>query len=49
MVPFSCALFPQNCSIKLSTIKKLEPVSYEKMKTDHKDNLPEYAYFNKGL
>lgn len=49
MVPFACAIFPQNCSIKVSTIKLMDPASYEQMHATNKGALPERVYFNKGL
>ncbi|GMT07438.1 hypothetical protein PENTCL1PPCAC_29612, partial [Pristionchus entomophagus] len=45
MVPVGCALFPQQSSIDLETIRKHEPEAYAKLtRTDLKK-----AYFNKGL
>lgn len=50
MVPFSCAIFPQNCSIKMSTIERFDADSYAAIKAKHsKGPLPERVYFNKGL
>ncbi|EPB71172.1 tricarboxylate carrier [Ancylostoma ceylanicum] len=45
MVPVGCALFPQQNSIKLTTLKRFEPVAYERLK--HVKG--ERVYFNKGL
>ncbi|PIO73532.1 tricarboxylate carrier [Teladorsagia circumcincta] len=45
MVPVGCALFPQQNSIKLSTLKRLEPEAYERLKDVKCDRV----YFNKGL
>ncbi|KAK0183304.1 hypothetical protein PV327_001357 [Microctonus hyperodae] len=50
MVPTACALFPQNCPIATSTLKRWEPASYELLKKNCENNeTPEYLYFNKGL
>ncbi|CAG9835527.1 unnamed protein product [Diabrotica balteata] len=49
MVPAACALFPQRCSIKTSTIAWLEPEHYENIKKNCGDKVPEKLYFNKGL
>lgn len=47
-VPAACAMFPQRCSIKVSTIKTFEGERYDEM--SHKNKiLPEKVYFNKGL
>ncbi|XP_026468572.1 sideroflexin-2 isoform X2 [Ctenocephalides felis] len=48
MVPTACALFPQQCSLKISTIERFEPEFYADMKSNN-DKLPELVYFNKGL
>lgn len=48
MVPFACAIFPQRCSIKTSTIKMIAPAEYEEMKKNVKC-VPDRVYFNKGL
>ncbi|CAD6188842.1 unnamed protein product [Caenorhabditis auriculariae] len=45
MVPVGCALFPQQNSIRLSTLKRLEPEAYEKLKDVKGDRV----FFNKGL
>ncbi|KAG5316073.1 SFXN2 protein, partial [Pseudoatta argentina] len=50
MVPTACALFPQNCSIKATTLQRWEPENYELlMKNCEGRKLPTYLYFNKGL
>lgn len=49
MVPVGCALFPQRCSLNMSTIQRFEKEFYEDMKKQHGDNLPVKVYFNKGL
>lgn len=49
MVPAGCGLFPQRCSLNVSTIKQFEKEFYEDMKKLHGDNLPDKVYFNKGL
>ncbi|XP_023013748.1 sideroflexin 2 [Leptinotarsa decemlineata] len=49
MVPTACALFPQRCSIKTSTLAWLEPEEFEKMKINCGDKMPARVYFNKGL
>ncbi|XP_049864664.1 sideroflexin-2 [Schistocerca gregaria] len=48
MVPVACALFPQKCSLKMSTLALLEPEEYNKLKKSGLE-IPEYVYFNKGL
>lgn len=45
MIPVGCALFPQQNSIKLSTLKRWEPEAYEKLKDVKGDRV----FFNKGL
>ncbi|WKY16630.1 hypothetical protein Q1695_001347 [Nippostrongylus brasiliensis] len=45
MVPVGCGLFPQQNSIKLSTLKRFEPEAYERLKVVKGDRV----YFNKGL
>ncbi|VDM52266.1 unnamed protein product [Angiostrongylus costaricensis] len=45
MVPVGCALFPQQNSIKLTTLKRFEPQAYKRL-LHVKGNL---VYFNKGL
>ncbi|XP_054734027.1 sideroflexin-2 isoform X1 [Anastrepha obliqua] len=49
MVPTACAFFPQNCSLKTSTIKMLESDQYAEMETNTKGHVPQRVYFNKGL
>ncbi|XP_031843147.1 sideroflexin 2 [Nomia melanderi] len=50
MVPTACALFPQRCSIKSSTLEKWEPENYKVLRENCKDReIPMYLYFNKGL
>lgn len=51
MVPFSCALFPQRCSVDMATIKRFDAASYERMAANRQLGrpLPERVYFNKGL
>ncbi|XP_017886339.1 sideroflexin-2 [Ceratina calcarata] len=50
MVPTACALFPQKCSIKSSSLERWEPENYEILKENCKTGeLPTYLYFNKGL
>ncbi|XP_037936591.1 sideroflexin-2 [Teleopsis dalmanni] len=49
MVPTACALFPQTCSLKTTTIKRLEPEFYAEVEERTKHRVPEYVYFNKGL
>ncbi|KAJ1364983.1 hypothetical protein KIN20_025183 [Parelaphostrongylus tenuis] len=45
MVPVGCALFPQQNSIKLTTLKRFEPEAYDRLR-HLKGNR---VYFNKGL
>ncbi|XP_011688084.1 PREDICTED: sideroflexin-2 [Wasmannia auropunctata] len=50
MVPTACALFPQKCSIKTTTLQRWEPENYELLTKNCKGGeLPTYLYFNKGL
>ncbi|XP_014477890.1 PREDICTED: sideroflexin-2 [Dinoponera quadriceps] len=50
MVPTACALFPQNCSIKASTLQRWEPENYKLLKKNCEGGaMPTYLYFNKGL
>ncbi|GJQ86223.1 hypothetical protein Trydic_g8924 [Trypoxylus dichotomus] len=49
MVPIACGLFPQQCSLKTSTIEWIEPEQYKKIKDKCGDDIPEKVYFNKGL
>lgn len=50
MVPTACALFPQNCSIKATTLQRWEPENYELLKKNcEAGEIPRYLYFNKGL
>ncbi|CAD7006270.1 unnamed protein product [Ceratitis capitata] len=49
MVPTACAIFPQNCSLKTSTIKLVESEQYAKIESNTKGHVPERVYFNKGL
>uniref|UniRef100_A0A034VL69 Sidoreflexin n=1 Tax=Bactrocera dorsalis TaxID=27457 RepID=A0A034VL69_BACDO len=49
MVPTACAIFPQNCSLKTSTIKLLEADQYAEIESKTKGRVPQRVYFNKGL
>ncbi|GAB0099696.1 Sideroflexin-2 [Sergentomyia squamirostris] len=49
MVPTACALFPQKCSLNMSTIKRFEDDLYKEIETNTKGNVPKIVYFNKGL
>ncbi|XP_020289845.1 sideroflexin-2 isoform X2 [Pseudomyrmex gracilis] len=50
MVPTACALFPQNCSIRATTLERWEPENYELLKKNSESGkLSTYLYFNKGL
>uniref|UniRef100_A0A1B6CGB4 Sidoreflexin n=1 Tax=Clastoptera arizonana TaxID=38151 RepID=A0A1B6CGB4_9HEMI len=51
MVPFACALFPQQCALNTSWIAQFEPQKYSEMekKSGGRENIPQYIYFNKGL
>jgi len=49
MTPAACALFPQKCSIRVSTIEKWEPEKFARLKENCDGKLPEIVYFNKGL
>lgn len=52
MVPSACALFPQQCSLRVSTMKTFEPESFklleEAVGSEQALRL-KYVYFNKGL
>uniref|UniRef100_A0AC34EZD6 Sidoreflexin n=1 Tax=Panagrolaimus sp. ES5 TaxID=591445 RepID=A0AC34EZD6_9BILA len=45
MVPVGCALFPQQNSINVESLKQLEPETYQKLKSQNLD----VVFFNKGL
>uniref|UniRef100_A0A8D8UYJ1 Sidoreflexin n=1 Tax=Cacopsylla melanoneura TaxID=428564 RepID=A0A8D8UYJ1_9HEMI len=47
MVPTACAIFPQQSSIAVPTLEKLEPETAEQIKARHKKL--DAVYFNKGL
>ncbi|KAK9508987.1 hypothetical protein O3M35_006411 [Rhynocoris fuscipes] len=49
MVPAACALFPQRCSLKVTTMKRFEPEKYCELQKKHGDKMPNVVYFNKGL
>jgi len=50
MVPAACSLFPQKCSIQMSTIERFERTKYQDIKSRFVDQrLPTIVYFNKGL
>ncbi|XP_065353012.1 sideroflexin-2 [Cloeon dipterum] len=49
MVPTACALFPQRCSIKTSTIERFESDSFKKIQLNCNGQTPSVVYFNKGL
>lgn len=49
MVPTACSLFPQKCSLNVTTIQRFEPEFYEEMRRKNNDKLPAKVYFNKGL
>lgn len=42
-------IIPRYSSMKTSTLALLEPKSYEQLKKNCPDKLPERVYFNKGL
>ncbi|XP_017843779.1 sideroflexin-2 [Drosophila busckii] len=49
MVPTACALFPQQCGLDSSTMRRFEPELYEQMEQRTQGNVPKRVYFNKGL
>uniref|UniRef100_A0A023F854 Sidoreflexin n=2 Tax=Triatoma infestans TaxID=30076 RepID=A0A023F854_TRIIF len=49
MVPAACALFPQRCSLKTSTMRTLEGGKYCELSQRLGHKVPERVYFNKGL
>ncbi|XP_069171707.1 sideroflexin-2 isoform X2 [Procambarus clarkii] len=49
MTPAACALFNQKCSINTSTLAKLEPDTYARLKIKCHGCVPDSVYFNKGL
>lgn len=49
MVPTACALFPQRCSLKTTTLKYFEPEEFAKLKKIVGNDIPSKVYFNKGL
>lgn len=51
MTPFACAIFPQQCSLDISTLARFEPEQYAKLKQNigGGGEMPAKIYFNKGL
>lgn len=49
MTPFSCAIFPQRCSLDTSTMALLENERFAKLKKNGDGEAPTKVYFNKGL
>lgn len=52
MVPVACAMFPQNSSISMDTLKRLEPCQHKEVLTachQLQKAIPTHLYFNKGL
>ncbi|EFX71151.1 hypothetical protein DAPPUDRAFT_309196 [Daphnia pulex] len=49
MTPAACALFPQRCSLDVSTLARFEPEQYEKLKKTVGEGSISKVYFNKGL
>ncbi|VDK83941.1 unnamed protein product [Litomosoides sigmodontis] len=51
MVPVGCALFPQINSVKITTLMRYEPSTYEELKRHMDINMPatQRVFFNKGL
>lgn len=48
MVPFACAIYPQEASYKYKNLEKRVKTEYES-KLGMRGRIPEYVYFNKGL
>ncbi|XP_023240931.1 sideroflexin-2-like [Centruroides sculpturatus] len=50
MVPAACALFPQQCSLHVNSLKRWEPEKYKILLNNIGENYKlDYVYFNKGL
>lgn len=49
-VPLGCALFPQQCAIRVETLRQFEPSAYKAVQHAYSGSSPpELLYFNKGL
>lgn len=50
MVPFACALFPQDVTILAETLRRSDPEAYESVEAKYgRTNVPTVFYYNKGL
>lgn len=49
MVPFACALFPQNVEITSEYLRKKDPSAYKQLEEKFGSKIPENLYYNKGL
>jgi len=49
MVPFACALFPQNVEITSEYLRQKDPEAYSQLQEKYKDKIPTRLVYNKGL
>jgi len=49
MVPFACALFPQNVEITPEYLRQKDPEAYSQLQAKYKDKIPQKLVYNKGL
>merc|ERR1719222_1685232 len=49
MVPFACALFPQNVEITSEYLRQKDPEAYSQLQEKYKDRIPTRLVYNKGL
>ncbi|XP_023346028.1 sideroflexin-2 [Eurytemora carolleeae] len=49
MVPFACALFPQDAQISAKQLKSSDPEAYERLETKYGAEIPQTFFYNKGL
>lgn len=49
MVPFACAIFPQNAPITTERLRKKDKEAYSQLEEKYKEDIPTFLYFNKGL
>lgn len=49
MVPFACALFPQNVEISSEYLRTKDPEAYSQLQEKYKSKIPATLVYNKGL